>query len=739
MSVTAAELGVKVKWDDSEVKKGTADTDSHVKGWGSKMSAGMLAVGTAGGTLLAEGLTSAISGARQGIVDSINIASDINESMSKVGELFGPATDSIVQWSEGAATNLGMSKLAAMDAASTFATFGKAAGLAGTDLSDFATKNAAMATDFASFFNTSPEEAVEKIGAAFRGESEPIRSFGILLDANSVKAKALSLGLVQGEVDTLKLSRAQETAEKALRTLNDATSKYGEGSQQHADALRDLEQAQTAVGAVMAGTVPDLTAQQKIMATQALIAEQGSSALGDFARTSDGLANQQRILAANVENVKGKIGEALLPVVLKFTSFLNSSVIPTLQAWSEKYGPAIEDALQRMGRWISNIIDLFRSGNWQEALSSIGQKIFDLWLGAERWMFTVAIPAMGRALVSMGKAFGTWITETAIPFLQENLPIWLDSLSAWVNGTALPWLQEKGLELAKMLGSWIGAAAEYLLENLPDWLSAFGGWFTGDVLPWLGEQLLNIAKQMGEWVGDAAGYLKENLPKWIGAFVEWVVGDALPSIIVQTAKFTVKLGEWVVEAAAELPGKLAGWIVSFNVWAATEAMPMLIDFGLDILGWIGDGLLGANDFLFDTGQEIVNGLIDGLWSMAGKLKSEVESFITSNIPDPVRAILEMRSPSKVFVQFGQNIVEGLAIGLTSDQFKASQATEKMMTNFFGNNLRTVPMGAGQQAVTYGNNEINVSITMPPGSNGNDVVRALTEWSRHNGPVPIRTR
>ena len=42
--------------------------------------------------------------------------------------------------------------------------------------------------DLASFHNTSPEEAIEAIGSAFRGEAEPMRKYGVLLDDASLSA-----------------------------------------------------------------------------------------------------------------------------------------------------------------------------------------------------------------------------------------------------------------------------------------------------------------------------------------------------------------------------------------------------------------------------------------------------------------------------------------------------------------------------------------------------------------------
>jgi len=89
-----------------------------------------------------------------------------------------------------------------------------------------------------------------------------------------------------------------------------------------------------------------LTPQQKVLAAQALIYEQTSAAQGDFARTSDGLANQQRILDAQMENLKATIGQALLPVVLALVSTFNQlvqAVLPPLTAFiTDKVVPAMD-------------------------------------------------------------------------------------------------------------------------------------------------------------------------------------------------------------------------------------------------------------------------------------------------------------------------------------------------------------------------------------------------------------
>jgi hypothetical protein len=186
--------------------------------------------------------------------------------MSKSQEVFGDASKAIENFANSAAKNIGISKTAALEAAANFAIFGKAAGLSGKELTSFSTDLLTLAADFASFNNVSIEQAITAIGAGLRGESEPLRRFGVLLTAASVEAKAVEMGLA------------------------DANGKISE--------------------------------QSKVLARQALILEQTTVQQGDFARTSEGAANQQRILTAQMEDAKAKIGQGLLPIYQKLLALL---------------------------------------------------------------------------------------------------------------------------------------------------------------------------------------------------------------------------------------------------------------------------------------------------------------------------------------------------------------------------------------------------------------------------------
>jgi hypothetical protein len=242
----------------SFVNTGVQAADKQLKAFGTSAKT---VAGAVGGLSLAFGTVQSVLG------PAIKAASNMEESLSKVNVVFGKGARDVEKFASSAAKNLGQSKQAVLEAAGVFGTFGKAAGLAGTDLALFSNDFTQLATDLASFNNTTPEEAVQAIGAALRGESEPLRRYGVLLNDATLKQEAMTLGIYDGK------------------------------------------------GA--------LTSQQKILAAQSAIFKQTGDAQGDFMRTSDGLANSTRTLSATFKDLQAKFGAAFLEQAKTATANIN--------------------------------------------------------------------------------------------------------------------------------------------------------------------------------------------------------------------------------------------------------------------------------------------------------------------------------------------------------------------------------------------------------------------------------
>jgi len=190
---------------------------------------------------------------------SISMASDLSESISKSSVVFGESSGEVEAWAKNAAGAFGQSNQQALAAAGTIGNMMKAMGLADGESAKLSMSIVELASDLASFNNTSIDEAIVAINAALRGESEPIRAYGVLLDDATLKAEAFAKGLYDGK------------------------------------------------GA--------LTPQSRAMAAYGAIMKQTATAQGDFQRTADGLANTQRTLQAQWANNAATIGQSLLPAV----------------------------------------------------------------------------------------------------------------------------------------------------------------------------------------------------------------------------------------------------------------------------------------------------------------------------------------------------------------------------------------------------------------------------------------
>lgn len=352
----AAEKSIKIQFkaDTDALRAGLSRADNDIQSFGDKL----------GRWADRAKLAFAAAAAAAGVFavklgkDAVMAASDFNETLSKTEVLFGDASTEIEKFADTAAQNFGQSKNQAMQAAATFATFGKAAGLAGQDLVGFSTGFVGLASDLASFNNTSPEQAINAIGAALRGESEPLRQYGVLINDAALKNAYFQL-----------------------------------------------------TGEEVSGS---LTAQQKILAAQKLIYEQTTAAQGDFARTSDGLANQQRILSAEFANAKVELGQNLLPVALQFVQFLNREVIPAVKEWVDENGPKLKKMVEEV--FVPTVIfmidTLAKLTGWiadnSETLKSVGATIIAglaaLKVVSTIELITTALGVLGKAYIGAGAA-----------------------------------------------------------------------------------------------------------------------------------------------------------------------------------------------------------------------------------------------------------------------------------------------------------------------------------------------
>jgi phage-related protein len=150
---------------------------------------------------------------------------------------------------------------------------------------------------------------------------------------------------------------------------------------------------------------------------------------------------------------------------------------------------------------------------------------------------------------------------------------------------------------------------------------------------------------------------------------------------------------------------------------------------LTALSWIGTNVtaafVGIGTWLWNAGVSLITGLIGGIGSMA-RSAANAAIDVARGAVNGVKNFLGIGSPSKVFRQIGSNVGEGLVVGLDQSHNMVASAAAGMANAM---------LSASQYNYNIGGPG-TVQVNMPQGSNGNDVVRALRDWQKINGRIPV---
>jgi TP901 family phage tail tape measure protein len=192
-----------------------------------------------------------------------------------------------------------------------------------------------------------------------------------------------------------------------------------------------------------------------------------------------------------------------------------------------------------------------------------------------------------------------------------------------------------------------------------------------------------LAGQVIGWIGDAASWLFSKGVDVVQGFINGYL-----NIIGQVTGFFTGLGGQIIGLLAGA----VGWLVGIGEDVIRGLKNGIVGFFerevrgfINIGQWIKDSVGDLSHLLVSVGEDIVRGLRDGI-SGAWHWVTDKVSELTKLIPGPVRSILGIGSPSKVFMALGQNVSEGMQIGIEDGFTKVfsslnSAATQMTKTKF----------------------------------------------------------
>ena len=198
---------------------------------------------------------------------AIKAFSDLQETLSKVDVTFGDNAGTVKEWAGTAITSMGLAKQSALDAAALFGDMGSGMGQNRDEATKMSMSLTQLGADMASFKNVSFERAQTALAGVYTGETEALKSLGIVMTETNLQEFAASKGIKK--------------------------------------------------------KLADMTQAEKVQLRYNYVMEKSANAQGDFARTSDSIANKSRMTKERAKELSAEFGEKLAPVMNKLLEIGN--------------------------------------------------------------------------------------------------------------------------------------------------------------------------------------------------------------------------------------------------------------------------------------------------------------------------------------------------------------------------------------------------------------------------------
>ena len=539
---------------------------------------------------------------------AFKLGSDLSESLSQASVVFGVEAGKIISASEN--MDDAFSQAEFLGFAGNIGDIAQGLGIAQEESDDLALSVLSLGQDLSSFKNVPVEQAVNAITSALTGERESLKGLGIVLKDTDVKQRALELGLWDGT-----------------------------------EALSSAAQAS---------------------ATMSLIMEKSANSIGDFAATSEGAANKARILKANLLDQAAAMGTKLLPIGQKILGWLDKMI----RGFSN-----LPDGVQNVVLVVLGLA------------AAIGPLLI---VGAK---LVKAFQVIKGAMVALN------ITMSLNPFVLLALAIVALVVLVVLNwdrikevmGAAFEWLKGAVSSVAEFFtGAW--QRIFEFVSGTVDKIVAFHKELPGKILNAIKALAIAVFKFILKWhpIAILTRLFIENWPAIRDFFTELPgkIIDALKALSSTVHAFLVKwhpiailwraiqavwpsVKSWLGQTASRIIGALSGLAIGvfnfikdknpvtllFN--AVVDFWPTFIDYIKSIPQRILISLRGLGSLLFNIGEKIISGLLDGIkegWKKVTGFVGKIGGWIVDlKGPAGVDAVLLTKN--------GQRIMDGLLGGL----------------------------------------------------------------------------
>lgn len=356
--------------------------------------------------------------------------------------------------------------------------------------------------------------------------------------------------------------------------------------------------------------------------------------------------------------------EILAPPIQDFIKFLGEQLAPVIQ----ELKPVLEELAIAFGKMLPGLKPILELGSRLAVL---------------------VLPILGKLFEHLGEVF-----ERLAPLIEvvaDNVARQLEPILAEIPGILdkilpkfleladrlLPLLIEMLVELGPELSELAVALADLLVELTPLLVKFL------EFQIFLVDKMLPIIKPLVEGFGKALVGALRLLTDFINQFViptvktivallngDWNQAMRLAGqMVVQLRDNASRAFESMKSRMISIAGQLLVGLVnraSQIKSAFVERMQSLVADAVARIARLPQMILnvlsGMGSLLFQVGQDIISGLVNGIASGIGRVAAAARR-VADSIPGPIKSILGISSPSRVMMSIGDDVMAGLLKGI----------------------------------------------------------------------------
>lgn len=548
----------------------------------------------------------------------------------------------------------------------------KTAGMSANDYMETATSFSAA---LVSSLGGDTQKAAELTKTAMVSMSDNVNTFGS--DFESVQNAFQGFAKQNYTMlDNLKLGYGgtKEEMQRLIDDANEYAASMGQASDLSIESFADIV---TAIDLVQQKTQIAGTTQREAMGTI-----EGSINMTKSAWTN---------FVAELGKEDGDLG-ARLDEVIEGAMAVIDNVAPRIVTIAENIGAAIPQIADKLAPKIQELVS--KAGDYlQENGPTMIQGALDLFSNMAKGA-AQAIPQVTKGLRDL------------LLTIVDNIPTYLPQIieaAITLFGGLLEGLSDIVGGVLLAIGELITMALAAITDAANDGAMAAAKFVAGIVK--------GIADKASSFVSSVEDFLKKGIKK-IGDFVSNAKNAAID--------FMKGIINGITSKAGEVVSGIGSMVTN------------MVNKVKEIPGKVKSAVSGAVGWLKETGRNIVQGLINGISGMFGNVKDMV-SRLAHLIPEPIRKVLNIGSPSKLMKQYGEWTVEGLAIGL-EDKAGTIQKAMGSLANTIADTDLTAEASLGYSTSKYFQNgsaqavgdTYNITLQLGANADANQIVLAIAD-------------